>query len=91
MYALLAYDIASNRERTKLHKKLKEYGLNTQRSLFECQLEKDTLIDIVRMANKHLDPEHDKFRIYMLCNFCYKRVQVSGLGLSLELTDYKVL
>ena len=91
MYALLAYDITSNRERANIHKKLKEFGLNTQRSLFECQLERNALVDIVRMVNKHLDPKQDKFRIYILCNSCYKRVQVSGLGLSIELTDYQVL
>jgi len=35
---LVCYDIVSNKKRTKVYKKLKDYGTPVQKSVFECIL-----------------------------------------------------
>ncbi|MCK5826640.1 MAG: CRISPR-associated endonuclease Cas2 [Desulfuromusa sp.] len=88
MLAIIAYDVSSNRARAKLHKSLKEYGLNTQKSVFECQVDRDALRVIVATAKKLLNPETDSLRIYRICSRCQKRVTVSGLGIKVTQMEF---
>lgn len=90
MLAIIAYDISSNRARGRLHKFLKEYGLNTQKSVFECQVDLDALRVIVATAKTLLDPETDSLRIYRICSSCQKRVSLSGQGIKVVRTDFMI-
>ena len=90
MLAIIAYDISSNRARAKLHKFLKEYGLNTQKSIFECQVDLDALRVIVTTAKTLLDPKTDSLRIYRICAQCQQRVVVSGLGIKVKSLDFMI-
>lgn len=89
--AVIAYDIVSNRRRSRLHRYLKEFGLNTQKSIFECEVDKKTLLRLVQGARQFIDPAEDSLRIYRLCSSCQRRVAVSGLGVSLRTLDFTVL
>ena len=91
MYVLLCYDIASNRNRARFHKYLKEFGLNTQKSVFECDLEDQALKQIIRTATQLLDQETDSFLIYGACRRCQKKVAVSGLGIKLIPLDFQII
>lgn len=90
MLAIIAYDISCNRARARLHKFLKEYGLNTQKSIFECQVDLDALRIIVTTAKTLLNPETDSLRIYRICSQCQKRVTVSGLGIKVKNLDFMI-
>ncbi len=90
MLAIIVYDISSNRVRAKLHKFLKEYGLNTQKSVFECQVDLDALQVIVATAKQLLDPKTDSLRIYRICSRCQKRVSVSGLGVKVTSMEFAI-
>ena len=90
MLAIIAYDISSNRARARLHKFLKEYGLNTQKSVFECQVDLDALRVIVATAKTLLDPETDSLRIYRICSRCQKRVSLSGQGIKVVRMDFMI-
>ena len=91
MLALVMYDISDNKSRTRLHKQLKEFGLNTQKSVFECEVAWDTLEKLIENGEGCLDPETDSFRIYRVCERCRRKVAVSGQGLKLVGLDYMVI
>ncbi|RLB72331.1 MAG: CRISPR-associated endonuclease Cas2 [Deltaproteobacteria bacterium] len=90
MLAVICYDISSNKHRAKLHKFLKEYGLNTQKSIFECEVDLEALQAIVSEAQQRINPQTDSFRIYRICAQCQKRVVVSGLGIKVENLDFMI-
>lgn len=90
MLAIIAYDISSNRARAKLHRFLKEYGLNTQKSVFECQVDREALQVIVATAKKLLNPQTDSLRIYRICSRCQKQVTVSGLGVKVTQMEFVI-
>ena len=91
MIALITYDISKNSTRTKLHAFLKEYGLNTQKSVFECEVDEQALKDIKRFAAGVIDPETDSVRIYRLCSRCVKKTEISGLGIKVTNMDFMVV
>lgn len=90
MLAIISYDISSNRQRAKFHRFLKEYGLNTQKSIFECEVDLDALAVIARMAGSCIDPDTDSLLIYRICNRCQNKVVVSGQGLKVTILEYLV-
>ena len=91
MYALVSYDVVKHRRRDRLHKFLLRFGLNTQRSVFECELDAAGLRQIRRYAEQNLDPAQDSLRIYGLCRRCYGKVEISGQGFGLDTLDYLVV
>ena len=50
MRIIVAYDIVRNRRRTKMHRFLRELGLNTQKSVFECEVSPEELEALRRFA-----------------------------------------
>jgi CRISPR-associated protein Cas2 len=91
MHMLLCYDISSNRKRARFHRFLKEFGLNTQKSVFECELDENGLVQIRREALRCLDPQIDFLRVYRFCRRCQDRVAVSGLGIKLTPKRFQIL
>lgn len=91
MLAMIAYDISSNRKRGRLHRLLKEFGLNTQKSVFECDIDEAGLSRLVANVKELVDPETDSFRIYRLCAGCQRKVAVSGQGIKLVSLDFLVI
>ncbi len=91
MYALVTYDVVKHRRRARLHKFLLHFGLNTQRSVFECELDQAGLRRIRRYAARELDPGEDSLRIYGLCRRCYGKVEISGRGFGLDTMEYLVV
>jgi CRISPR-associated protein Cas2 len=91
MLAIVTYDIVSNRRRGRLHRYLKEFGLNTQKSVFECEVDKETLLRLVAGARQYLDAEEDSFRIYRACAACQRQVAISGQGIKLLTLDFMVV
>ena len=56
---VIAYDIPSDRRRTKVHKTLCGFGRWTQYSLFECHLTDKELITLRGKLDRLLEPEKD--------------------------------
>jgi CRISPR-associated protein Cas2 len=75
---IIAYDISTDKRRTKVHKLLCGYGRWTQYSLFECWLTKGQLLELQAKLAKHLQPEHDSVRCYPLCSPCQDKVITVG-------------
>lgn len=91
MVVMISYDISSNRTRGRVHRFLREFGLNTQKSVFECDLEPDALKRIVKYLGTMINPATDSVRIYRICPGCLRKVQVSGLGIRLRQLDWLIL
>jgi CRISPR-associated protein Cas2 len=75
---VIAYDIPSDRRRTKVHKTLCGFGKWTQYSLFECCLTDKELIALRGKLDKLLEPEEDSVRFYHICAACMAKVDTIG-------------
>jgi len=75
---VVAYDIPSDRRRTKVHKALCGFGQWTQYSLFECHLTEKELVTLRGKLDKLLKPEEDSVRFYPLCTPCVAKVVTIG-------------
>ena len=91
MIILLTYDISDNKIRTRIHKFLKEFGLNTQKSVFECDIDEIALKKIRRFCRDNLNYETDSVRIYKVCSGCIRKVIISGQGIKITQLDYSVI
>jgi CRISPR-associated protein Cas2 len=77
-FYIVAYDIPSDRRRTKVHKTLSGFGQWTQYSLFELFITDKELILLQNKLEKQVDPEADSVRFYPLCAACLKGVETVG-------------
>lgn len=77
-FYVVAYDIPSDRRRTKVHKVLSGFGQWTQYSLFELFLNDKELVLLQNKLERLLDPTQDSVRFYPLCQGCLQRVETVG-------------
>lgn len=91
MIVLITYDITDPNRLRKLHEFLKDFGLNTQKSVFECDID-ETGIKLIRTyCRERLDLAKDSVRIYKICNRCINNVVISGQGLKVTQLDFMVV
>lgn len=91
MNVLISYDISSNKKRAKLHRFLKEFGLNTQKSVFECELDEEGLKRIVSYCRVLINPCTDSVRMYRICARCLRKVRISGLGIKITQLEFMIV
>ena len=91
MIIFVSYDITDPKRLRHMHKFLKEFGLNSQKSVFECDIDEEGLKRIRSYCKNKLDLEKDSVLIYKICAGCQKKVQVSGLGIRVTQLDYMVV
>jgi len=75
---MVAYDISSDRRRTKVHKTLSGFGQWTQYSLFECYLTEKQYLQLRQKLDRHLEASQDTVRFYPLCASCREKVETVG-------------
>ncbi|MBN1626526.1 MAG: CRISPR-associated endonuclease Cas2 [Deltaproteobacteria bacterium] len=91
MITLITYDITDPKRLRKLHSFLKDFGINTQKSVFECELEDDAMKKIRGYCREKLDLDEDSVRIYRICASCIRKVEISGQGIRVTNIDYMVI
>ncbi|HLE13289.1 MAG TPA: CRISPR-associated endonuclease Cas2 [Anaerolineales bacterium] len=77
-FYVVAYDIPSDKRRTKVHKVLSGFGQWTQYSLFELFLSDKELVLLQSRLERLLNQEKDSVRFYPLCESCLKKVETVG-------------
>lgn len=77
MFIVVTYDIIDDKRRSKIAKRLKDYGIRVQKSVFECLLEEEKIKCMIEKATPLLK-EEDSFRIYCLCESCRKKIKSYG-------------
>jgi CRISPR-associated protein Cas2 len=88
-FYVVAYDISSDRRRTKVHKTLSGFGQWTQFSLFECYLTEKEHLTLQAKLEKVLE-EKDHVRLYPLCKNCLQKIETTGMALPSEAQVYIV-
>jgi len=91
MITLITYDITEPKRLTRLHKFLKEFGLNTQKSVFECDIDDEAIKKIRVYCRDNLDIADDSVRIYKICNRCINKVVLSGKGIKVTQFEYMII
>jgi len=91
MIVLVMYDITDPKRLRKTHTFLKDFGINTQKSIFECDIDNTDLKYIRSFCADTLDFSSDAFRIYKICSRCIKKVLISGQGLKIVQMGYAVI
>jgi CRISPR-associated protein Cas2 len=91
MITLITYDITDPKRLNNTRHFLKEFGLRTQKSVFECDIDDVAIKKIRTYCRDNLDLKKDSVRIYKICNNCMRKVVLSGLGLKLTQLDYMVI
>jgi CRISPR-associated protein Cas2 len=87
MLVIVSYDIVETKKRTKLAKKLLNYGIRVQYSVFECQLDAEKIEKMKKEMLKFVNLEKDSLRIYELCQSCAVRIQSFGIKKGWEIND----
>ena len=91
MISMITYDITNPKRLRKMHAFLKDYGSNTQKSVFECDIDDTALKAIREFCREMLDLDTDQVRIYKICSRCINKVTISGQGLKITQLDYAVI
>lgn len=91
MNTVVVYDIVCNKRRHRFHKFLKELGIRSQRSVFECRLDSREIREIRHYCRDHLDLKEDAVRIYRVCATCMEKAIIQGRGISFSRLDWEVL
>lgn len=72
MFVIVAYDVSDDKRRTRLHKKLKDFGVPVQFSVFECELEKHEVEQMHQEVHKII-ARGDDVKYYYLCAACARK------------------
>lgn len=91
MITLITYDITEPKRLNNLRRFLKEFGLRTQKSVFECDIDDVALRRIRAYCRETLDISSDSVRIYKICSRCISKVVISGQGLKVTQLDYMII
>jgi len=84
MFVVVTYDISDNRRRTRLHRKLKDFGTPVQYSVFECILGHQHLKKMKQTVRKVIKADEDLVRYYPLCEGCRRRIEAINGPVSKE-------
>jgi len=79
MLILVSYDIVDTKRRTRLAKKLLNFGMRVQYSVFECDLTSAQLDALKEQALPYVDLKQDSLRIYRMCEACMKNIESFGV------------
>ena len=80
MFVLISYDIAKDKTRTRLAKKLLDFGPRVQKSVFEADINTAEMQKLIKLLAKVDLGKEDSVRLYRLCAECQKNVQIWGVG-----------
>ena len=74
---LITYDVSDDSQRTRLSRLLEGYGDRVQYSVFEADLSRKEVQEILSAAAK-LVSESDSLRLYPTCAECARAVRILG-------------
>ncbi len=86
MLLLISYDITSAKKRTRLAKKLLDFGPRVQKSVFEADVTRQELEKLYGLLDKVKLDKNDSIRVYKLCLECKQNIRIWGSG---EVTEDK--
>ena len=91
MTYIFCYDISSPKRLRKAAKTLEDFGIRIQKSIFQCEMKKDTMEQLKKNIISIINKKKDSFFIYPLCEDCSKRAIKDGNGDLIILENYQIL
>jgi CRISPR-associated protein Cas2 len=91
MIYLYAYDIPDNRRRTKIAKKLEQYGIRIQKSVFQCDISAGLSENLKSSLQKFINTEEDSLLIIPLCQNDLEKIEYLGMKISIQHEDEKYI
>ena len=86
---IVVYDISDNRKRNALAKELLRYGIRTQKSCFEAEVDKKELKALRRIVKEYASKEgNNAVNLYILTPKAYKEAIRLGSVEYLEIDDF---
>lgn len=79
-FVVVAYDIPCDKRRTRLRKRLKDFGEPVQYSVFEFDLTSTQFKNLIKVIEAHIDKGEDRVRVYEFCGGCRENTTVMGQG-----------
>ena len=75
MNYLITYDISDDKKRTKLSDLLDKYGSRANYSVYECELNKTKLKQLLYQieSSSLIEPKYDSIRFYHICQNCVSK------------------
>ena len=70
MKYLITYDIENNKRRKKVSDELEAYGYRVNFSVFECELNKTKMKNLVKKLEELIYKKKDSLRFYHVCENC---------------------
>ena len=84
MLILISYDIENDKTRTKLAKRLLDFGPRVQFSVFEADVKEAELSKLQHVCAATDLKGDDSIRLYRLCEGCRSRIVLYGAGKKTE-------
>jgi CRISPR-associated protein Cas2 len=91
MNTIIVYDITDNKRRNRFRKFLKELGIRSQKSVYECRIDAREVREIRYYCQKKLDLDVDAVRIYRVCATCMDKALIQGQGVRFSRLDWVIL
>jgi len=80
LHIVASYDISDPKRLAKVARAMKDYGERVLKSVFECNLTKETFDQMKKRVDEIIEPIEDTVRYYNLCERCIREVEHSGKG-----------
>ena len=80
MLVLISYDIEDDKKRTRLAKKLRDFGPRVQKSVFEADVNTHELERLADLLSDIPLNSCESIRLYRLCGECAKQIKIYGKG-----------
>lgn len=81
-YIVLAYDIADDRRRDRLVRRLTDDLVRVQESVFEGFVGDRRHVALMAAVNELIDHRSDNVRVYTLCQRCRVSVETMGVAIT---------
>ena len=90
MLTVISYDIEDDKKRTRLAKRLRDFGPRVQKSVFEADLHDDELQKLQNVLEEVEIEANDSIRLYRICANCAAEVKIWGHGKVTQDEDYYI-
>jgi CRISPR-associated protein Cas2 len=77
---VVCFDVCNDRRLRKVAKTLGDFGTRVQRSVFECHLNDDQLVNLQQRLAALISEEEDHVRYYPICPKDMRAIAVDGPG-----------
>jgi len=92
LFYVVSFDICDDRDRYRVVKIIKEYGIRVQKSVFECpHLTEGQLLRMKHRLEARIDHGCDSVRYYPICRDCLSKMEYSGTGNIPGVNNYQLI